>query len=184
MAKLILLDRDGVINFDSPESIRSAADWTPIPGSLQAIASLKRAGCKVGICSNQSGIGRGLFSTSDLAGIESRLKAQLTALDTTIDIFCYCPHHPDVGCDCRKPKPGMLQKAMRTLGIGPADTFFVGDSHRDLQAALAAGCRPVLVRTGNGQETLRYQHSFPDLLIFDDLASFAQSELDTESDGP
>lgn len=177
MAKLILLDRDGVINFDSPDSIRSADEWTPIPGSLQAIAHLQRAHRLIGICSNQSGIGRGLFSAADLTGIEARLVSELGRFDAHIDCFCYCPHHPDDDCDCRKPKPGLLEQAMGILGVEPADTCFVGDSTRDLEAAVNAGCRPVLVLTGNGRETLASASRYVDLQIFDDLAAFAASEI-------
>ena len=176
MAKLILLDRDGVINIDSPDSIRSVADWFPIPGSLEAIAQLKHAGRLVGICSNQSGIGKGLFDARDLLGIETRLNDDLRALGSSIDFFCYCPHHPDAGCECRKPRPGMLNKAMHALNATAPETCFVGDSRRDIEAALAAGCEPVLVLTGNGQQT-RAELDCPGLRVFQDLAAFAAQEV-------
>ena len=178
MAKLILLDRDGVINFDSPESIRSADEWIAIPGSLEAIVELKQSGRRVGVCSNQSGIGKGLFTEEDLVSIETRLNDELRALGTSIDFFCYCPHPPGSDCLCRKPKPGMLNDAMRALKVDPEDTCFVGDSRRDIDAALAAGCEPVLVLTGNGVRTRDNETAdLTGLRIYPDLAAFAHAEL-------
>jgi len=174
MARLILLDRDGVINFDSPDYIKTAAEWRPIPGSLEAIAMLRAHGAKVAVCTNQAGIARGKFSAADLAAIHSKLNSVLAALDTRLDGLTYCPHHPDDGCDCRKPKPGMLLAMMREFAADPTETVFVGDSLRDLQAANAAGCKAVLVRTGAGRETEpRARADGLTFEAFDDLAGWA-----------
>jgi len=177
MAKLILLDRDGVINLDSPAFIKSPDEWLAIPGSLEAIALLKKAGRLVAVCSNQSGIAKGLISHDSLDAIEKKMRRHLSALGAELDQIRYCPHEEGDGCGCRKPEPGMLIDVMQTLAVDSTETCFVGDSFRDLQAARAAGCEPVLVRTGNGSATMDRVEALGVVRIFDDLASFAQSEL-------
>ncbi len=185
MFKLILLDRDGVINEDSPDYIKSVAEWRPIPGALETIAALCHAGYRVGICTNQAGIGRGIVSRAALQAIHRHLKDRLAALDCALATLEFCPHHPDDGCECRKPRPGMLRKSLDDLGIPAAQSCFVGDSRKDLQAAWAAGVQPVLVRTGNGEATARSLPATPAgaaaPLIFDDLAAFGRSVLSSES---
>ncbi len=149
----MLLDRDGVINFDSPDFIKSAEEWRPIPGALEAIAALQ-ARFKVAVCTNQSGLGRGLYDEAALADIHARLQDDLAAAGgSPLDVF-FCPHHPDDGCSCRKPQPGLLEAALSTYGAAAAETVFAGDSRRDLEAAVNAGCHPVLLMSGNGQRTL------------------------------
>ena len=177
MAKLILLDRDGVINLDSPDFIKSPDEWQAIPGSLQAIAELSSAGRQVGVCSNQSGVARGLLSKAALAAIEKKMRDHLAEYGVDLDLVLYCTHHPDDGCACRKPKPGMLLDAMAALGTAAADTCFVGDSLRDLHAARAAGCEPVLVQTGNGAETLAELAAPDHVRTFANLAEFTRTEL-------
>jgi D-glycero-D-manno-heptose 1,7-bisphosphate phosphatase len=177
MTKLILLDRDGVINHDSAAFIKSADEWLAIPGSLEAIALLKAAGRLVAVCSNQSGIAKGLISHDNLNAIENKMHRQLRALGAELDQVRYCPHDEGDGCSCRKPEPGMLVDIMEAMAVDSAETCFVGDSFRDLQAARAAGCEPILVRTGNGGETLDHVDSLGKVRVFDDLAAFAQSEL-------
>jgi D-glycero-D-manno-heptose 1,7-bisphosphate phosphatase len=157
--KLVLIDRDGVVNVDSPEYIKSAEEWHPIPGSLEAIARLQNSrlpfAVTVAICTNQAGIGRGLFDEDALADIHQRLIRKLEqAGGKAIDIF-YCPHHPDDGCGCRKPAPGLLQAAIKSVGVTPRDAVYVGDSQKDLDAAERVGCRSALVLTGNGEKTAR-----------------------------
>ena len=169
--RLILLDRDGVINQDSSDYIKSPKEWQPIPGSLEAIARLTGAGLKVGVCTNQSGIGRGLFSEDSLTRIHEKMCRLVTSIGGRIDTLHYCPHHPDDNCACRKPQPGMLTDAMTRLNINAADTVFVGDSERDVGAALAARCDPVIVRTGNGSATAA---RLPDIEAHPDLAGFVQ----------
>lgn len=153
--KLILLDRDGVINEDSPDYIKSTAEWHPIPGSLAAIGELCAAGAYVGVCSNQAGIGRGILTRDALLAIHDKMHGALKAErpDADFSVVLFCPHHPDDGCECRKPEPGMLLKAMQALQISSSQTCFVGDSLTDLQAAQRAGIQPILVRTGNGSAT-------------------------------
>jgi len=178
MARLILLDRDGVINFDSPDYIKSAAEWHPIPGSLEAIAALRSHGFMVGVCTNQAGIARGRLSLADLEAIHARMDLALRALHTRLDGLRYCPHGPDDGCRCRKPQPGMLLEMMRERACTAQHTIFVGDSMRDIEAANAAGCRSILVRTGNGRQTEAAASERGMLVeVFDDLAAFARTIL-------
>ena len=152
--KLIILDRDGVINQDSDEYIKSPDEWHALPGSLSAIARLNQAGWTVAVASNQSGLARGYFDTKTLSAIHQKLRKELAQLGGTIDAFFVCPHGPDDGCDCRKPLPGMFNEIGRRYDVSLADVPAVGDSLRDLQASHAAGCSPWLVQTGNGGHTL------------------------------
>ncbi len=147
---LVLLDRDGVINFDSDNYICSPAQFDPIPGSIEAIARLVTAGFQVAVCSNQSGLARGLFTESVLSEIHAKMDYLLRQHSVALSAIYYCPHLPTDNCECRKPAPGMLLRALTDFS-SPADkTWFIGDSVRDMQAALVAGCKPILVRTGNG----------------------------------
>lgn len=176
MSRLALLvDRDGVINADSPEYIRGPAEWIPIPGSIEALARISRAGWLVGVCTNQSGLARGLLTTDDLRAIHDELKARVSALGGQIDGIFVCPHAPEADCACRKPRPGLLQQAADTLGFDLGATPLIGDSARDLEAARAAGARPILVRTGNGLTTEANEWD-ADLLVYPDLAA-AVAEL-------
>ncbi|MCZ6619568.1 MAG: D-glycero-beta-D-manno-heptose 1,7-bisphosphate 7-phosphatase [Gammaproteobacteria bacterium] len=176
MTTLILLDRDGVVNFDSTDHIRSAAEWQPIPGSLEAIIALRNRGYLIALCTNQAGIGRGLFSLEDLEAIHLKLKNALKNLGGDLNGLAFCPHHPDDRCRCRKPEPGMLLDMMASLDVTAADTVFVGDSLRDIQAALTARCTAVLVRTGNGKKT-EQQAVALGAEIFDDLGAFSRDML-------
>lgn len=177
MARLILLDRDGVINVDSPAYIKDADEWIPIAGALDAIARLKREGWLVGVCSNQAGIGRGILSEGALARIHQRMAERLAEHGAALDGLRYCPHHPDDGCDCRKPRPGMLLSLMSELHADPAQTLFVGDQMKDLAAARAAGCRPVLVRTGHGAASEADARAAGVDCVVDDLAALADHLL-------
>lgn len=150
---LVILDRDGVVNEDSEAYIRSAAQWRPIPGSLEAVARLTAAGFDVVICTNQSGLARRLFTKADLEAIHERMTEAVEAAGGRLAAILVCPHGPDDGCDCRKPAPGLLHEAARRFGVDIAGVPFIGDSARDLRAASAAGARPILVLTGNGQRT-------------------------------
>lgn len=148
--KLVILDRDGVINHDSADYIKSPGEWVPLPGSLDAIARLTRAGWKVVVASNQSGIARGYFSMDTLNAIHDKMRREVAQAGGFIDAIFVCPHGPDEGCHCRKPKPGMYRDIARRYDISLANVPSVGDSLRDVQAAAAAGCTPWLVLTGNG----------------------------------
>ena len=181
MNNLIILDRDGVINYDSPDYIKSPAEWTAIPGSLAAIALLNQKGYHVAIATNQSGIGRGYYSVETFLAIHAKLNAELREHHGKISYLAYCPHLPTDNCNCRKPKPGLLQEILAFFGANPRQTgvSVIGDSLRDLEAALAAGCQPVLVATGNGSKTLL---KLPELdtanpiPVFTDLLAFAVAQ--------
>jgi D-glycero-D-manno-heptose 1,7-bisphosphate phosphatase len=175
--KLVILDRDGVINYDSAQFIKSPAEWKPIPGSLEAIAKLNQAGYHVVVATNQSGIGRGLFDMDTLNAIHGKMHRAAQAVGGHIDAVFYCPHPADSKCDCRKPKPGMFERIGSCFNIDVAGTPSVGDSLRDLQAAVAAGGKPMLVLTGKGEKT-RDEGNLPEgTLIFADLAAAVEHLL-------
>lgn len=170
----VFLDRDGVINEDSPDYIRSWEAFRFLPGSLQAVVELSRRGFRIFVITNQSGIGRGLIAPEELARMHNNLAAEAAAAGGRIDGFFFCPHRPEEGCRCRKPRPGLIEAAARAHGIDLSRAVMVGDSARDILAARRAGCGlAVLVRTGNGSEaekSLAAGGSPPDH-VADDLAS-------------
>ena len=169
--KLVILDRDGVINFDSAQFIKSPAEWKPIPGSLEAIARLNQNGFRVVVATNQSGIGRGLFDMDTLNSIHEKMHKAAFAVGGRIDAIFYCPHTADSDCDCRKPKPGMFKRIAQTLNADLNGVPAIGDSLRDLQAGAKSGCLPMLVRTGKGEKT-KADGGLPDgTLEFADLAA-------------
>jgi D-glycero-D-manno-heptose 1,7-bisphosphate phosphatase len=153
--KLVILDRDGVINRDSPDHIRTVADWQPLPGSLAAIAALTRAGWTIVVATNQSGVGRGLIEPAELDRIHARMRADALETGGVIDRVFWCPHAPEAGCDCRKPATGLFRQVAAAYGMSLDDVPAIGDSARDIVAACAAGCRPILVMTGNGHRALQ-----------------------------
>lgn len=170
---LVLLDRDGVINEESPTYIKRRSEWRPISGSLAAIARLNRAGRSVAICTNQAGVARGVITNDELDAIHDGMRIELSRIGGRVDgIFC-CTHSPDQHCSCRKPQPGLLIRAMRELYGTPEDTTFIGDSLRDMQAALAAGCVPILVRTGNGAQVEAEARTLGIERVFDSLSTAA-----------
>lgn len=150
---LVILDRDGVINEDSDDYVKSLAEWHPLSGSIEAIARLSQHGFTVAVATNQSGLGRGLFDLDDLEAIHTRLNELVEAAGGRLAGIFYCPHTPDDNCDCRKPKAGLIEAIERELGESAAGAWFVGDTLRDFEAGAARGCRPVLVLTGKGQRT-------------------------------
>ena len=152
--KLIILDRDGVINHDSDAYIKSPEEWRALPGSLEALARLSQAGFRVVVATNQAGVARGLFDLATLGAIHTKMHQAVIQAGGRIEAIFFCPHSPDAGCDCRKPKPGMLVEIFKRFKVAPREVFAVGDSLRDLHAAEAAGCVPVLVLTGKGKATL------------------------------
>ena len=161
--KLVILDRDGVINADSDDYIRTPEEFIPFPGSLAAVVRLKQAGLLVAVATNQSGIARGYFTEATLAAMHENLARLITttaasagdtAVPNRIDFIEHCPHGPDDGCVCRKPKPGMLEKILSSTGVAATDAVFIGDSASDVGAARAAGVAPILVRSGKGERTL------------------------------
>ena len=171
----LILDRDGVINYDSDEYIKSPEEWLPIPGSLKAIAKANRAGFRVIVVTNQSGLARGYFDMETLNAIHKKMHQKLARVGGKIEAVFFCPHDPDDGCDCRKPKSGMLNEIRDRLNISLEKVFFVGDTISDIQAARAAGTIPVLVRTGKGEKTLAADDDLADVQIFSDLASFIET---------
>jgi len=178
--KLIILDRDGVINQDSDAYIKSMDEWKPIPGSIAAIARLSQCGIKVAVATNQSGVARGFYSIEVMHQIHTALEQQVCVLDGIICQIAFCPHGPEEGCDCRKPKPGLIHQILNEQNIPAEDTLVVGDAMRDLEAAQAAGCDAVLVRTGKGLRTLE-KHALETHLVFDDLAQCVEKILETNS---
>jgi len=175
--KLIVLDRDGVINYDSEQFIKSPDEWRPIPGSLEAISRLNHAGFRVVVATNQSGLGRGLFDMATLIAIHEKMHKALSQVGGRIDALFYCPHTADSACECRKPKPGMLTEIGQRFGIDLTGVPCVGDSVRDLQCAAAVEAQPILVLSGKGEKTLR-EGNFPkDTVIFPDLAFVATALL-------
>jgi D-glycero-D-manno-heptose 1,7-bisphosphate phosphatase len=170
---LVILDRDGVINQDSTEFIKSPEEFIPLPGSLNAIAALCAAGFEVVVASNQSGVGRGLFSLDTLERIHSKLRDEVEATGGVISGIYYCPHLPDDGCECRKPKPGLLKQISKVYETSLDGVPVIGDSMRDLEAAIAVGAEPVLVRTGNGRRTELELAPDCGIPVYDDLAAAA-----------
>jgi len=171
--KLIILDRDGTINHDSDAYIKSPEEWRPIEGSLEAIARLTQADYRIAVATNQSGIARGLFDANTLIAIHNTMQRALGQVGGRIDAFFFCPHAADSACECRKPRPGMLIEIAKRFNVSLDDTYMVGDALRDLEAAAAAGAKPVLVLTGKGKKTQKEGGLPPGTIVFPDLAAFA-----------
>ncbi len=169
--KLIILDRDGVINYDSDEYIKSENEWNAIPGSLEAIARLSHNGYRVVIASNQSGLARKKFDIMDLNKIHRKMFDQLAQVGGTIDAVFFCPHGPKQDCDCRKPKPGLFNAISKRLHVPLAGIPVIGDKLSDIEAAQAVGAQAVLVCTGNGQTLVDAQKVPENVPVYDDLAA-------------
>ena len=181
--KLIILDRDGVINQDSDDYIKSPEEWIPIPGSLDAIARLNHAGFMVAIASNQSGIARGYFNLETLAAMNVKMNDMLSTLGGRIDAMLYCPHGPRDGCDCRKPKPGMLTEIGNRFQVSLNNVLFVGDNINDVVAAQAAGAQPVIVKTGKGEQTASMVKSngYGDIPVYENLGEVVNTLLEVSN---
>jgi len=181
---LVILDRDGVINEDSADFIKSLDEWRPIPGSIEAMARLCHGGYRIAIATNQSGLARGLLTPVALNAMHQRLRDLLAAQGARVELIAFCPHGPDEGCECRKPRPGLLLDIAERLGADLRGVPVIGDSLRDLEAALRVGASPWLVKTGKGRQTLAKLHERPDLCllggipVFDDLKAAADVLLD------
>jgi D-glycero-D-manno-heptose 1,7-bisphosphate phosphatase len=173
---LVILDRDGVINRDSAAFIKNDAEWQPIPGSIEAIAALTAAGFTVAVASNQSGIARGLFDQDALDAMHAKMLRLVHEADGRIGRIVVCPHGPDDACDCRKPKPGLLEQLARHFDTSLHHVPVIGDALRDLEAAAAVGARPILVRTGKGRDTeVSLPERFAGVPVYDDLAAAARA---------
>ncbi len=177
----LILDRDGVINQDSDDYIKSPEEWIAIPGSLEAIAKANRAGFRVIVVTNQSGLARGYFDINMLNAMHQKLHKKLARLGGEIEAIFFCPHLPDEGCECRKPKPGMLKEIQERLNISLEKVWFVGDSYSDIKAARAAGAIPKLVRTGKGERTMAADNELSDVEIFSDLAACIDTLLEEKN---
>lgn len=180
--RLVILDRDGVINEESEEFIRSPEQWKPIPGSLEAIARLCRAEYRVVVITNQSGVGRGLYSLDTMNKIHTRMFELIRQKGGQVDALLFCPHTQEMNCECRKPKPGMFNELARRLKINLTGLPAVGDSIRDLEAAVAAGAQPVLVETGKGAQTCEALERNGDLQlgkvpVYENLAAFVDDHM-------
>ncbi len=168
--RLLILDRDGVINEDSPDFVKSPQEWRPLPGSLRALGAATQAGFRITIVSNQSGLARGLFKLEDLHRIHSRLVHEAELHGGVIEAFFFCPHGPRENCACRKPQPGLVRAAAARSGLGVSEAVMIGDRASDIEAARAAGVRPILVLTGHGTETARSSPAMTELAVYSDLA--------------
>ncbi|KAA0010662.1 D-glycero-beta-D-manno-heptose 1,7-bisphosphate 7-phosphatase [Billgrantia pellis] len=180
-SRIVILDRDGVINRDSEAYIKSLEEWQPYPSSIEAIARLTRAGLTVAVATNQSGIARGFYDEATLSLMHAELRRRVQEAGGNIAHIAYCPHGPGDACDCRKPLPGLLEQIREALGLDNLKgSWMVGDSLRDLQAGEPMGCRPVLVRTGKGSQTEAKGVGLEGTLVFDDLAGFTDWLLANE----
>jgi D-glycero-D-manno-heptose 1,7-bisphosphate phosphatase len=175
--KLIILDRDGVINQDSDAFIKSPDEWIPLPGAMHAIARLSQAGYTVVVATNQSGIARKLFDMATLNAINKKMHAAAEQVGGEIDAIFFCPHMSEDSCDCRKPKPGMLQEIAARYDVSLKEVHCVGDSLRDLQAGFGMGCVPDLVLTGKGQKTMDKGGLPPGTQVYPDLAAMVDTLL-------
>lgn len=179
--RLVILDRDGVINRESVEFVKSPGEWQALDGSMEALGLLTRAGYTIAVATNQSGLGRGLFDRAALYAMHRKLRRQAREHGGTVDRIVFCPHHPDDGCDCRKPLPGLLQRLARHYDVTLEQVPIVGDSLRDIEAAQAVGARPVLVLTGNGRKTAReLEKRGLAIETHSDLLAFARSRAGHE----
>jgi D-glycero-D-manno-heptose 1,7-bisphosphate phosphatase len=182
--KLLILDRDGTINVDRDDFVKTEDEWVPLPGALEAIARMNQAGWHVVLATNQSGIGRGLIDMASLNAMHLKMNRLLAKLGGRIDAVFFCPHAPDAGCECRKPLPGLFKQIGERYGVNLHGVPTVGDSLRDLKAGAAVGCEPHLVRTGKGanMDAAQLEAAVPGTLIHDDLSAFASFLLHRERD--
>jgi len=177
MKKILILDRDGVINQDSDAFVKSAEEWIPLPGSIEAIAKLYKAGWTLAVATNQSGLARGKFTQQDLNDQHAKMLNLIHQAGGDLHHIAWCPHGPDDGCECRKPKAGLLDQISQALNLDLTGGFMVGDALRDLQAGQEKGCQAVLVRTGKGMKTLAMGEGLEAVYVVDNLAELAEQLL-------
>ena len=178
--RLLILDRDGVINNESSAFIKSPEEWIPIAGSLEAIARACTSGFRVVVVSNQSGLARGLFNIGDLNRIHKRMLSEVSRVGGHIEAIFFCPHAPEADCQCRKPRPGLFYDLQQRLGVDLSSTIVIGDRASDLDAAAAVGAQKILVKTGHGQSTLSNLKNLADVIVCDNLSD-AVDYLATEN---
>jgi D-glycero-D-manno-heptose 1,7-bisphosphate phosphatase len=175
--KIVILDRDGTINEDSADYVKSPSEWQPLPGALEAIARMNHAGWHVVVATNQSGLGRGLFDVASLNAMHAKMHSMLAAVGARVDAVFYCPHGPEEACRCRKPEPGLFEQIAERYGVDLKDVPAVGDSQRDLVAAVTAGCEPHLVLTGKAAalQGRDLPEGYPaHTVVHSDLGAFAE----------
>ena len=177
MPKMVILDRDGVINHLMDDDVTTVDGWDPIAGSIEAINRLKKAGYLVTIASNHSGVARGHYSEADLQKMHDKMQKLLSTRGASVDGIFYCPHGPEANCICRKPKPGLLFQIARKFNIDLSQTPMVGDNISDIKAARMANAKPVLVRTGKGEYVMQHYPEALDVPVYDDLAHFVRETL-------
>lgn len=182
--KLVILDRDGTINLDRDDFVKSPQEWEPLPGSLEAIARLNHAGWHVVVASNQSGLGRGLFDMAHLNAMHDKMHKLLAAVGGRIDAIFYCPHAPEDDCACRKPRAGLFEQIGARFGVSLKSVPAVGDSLRDLLAGASVGCQPHLVLTGKsaGLTPEQIQGLPAGSRVHADLAAFADHLIERGAD--
>ena len=176
--KYIILDRDGVINYDSNFYIKSPDEWNAIPGSLEAMAQLNRAGYHILIATNQSGVARGYYDLETLDQIHEKMQRELAAVGGVVDEIFFCPHHPDEKCPCRKPQPGMFYQMQKKYNLDLSEIFFIGDNYSDVQVANVVGCKPLFVLTGKGEPLLEQHPELKSIKCFSNLAEAVQFILE------
>jgi len=174
---MVILDRDGVINHVADDDVTTVDGWDPIPGSIEAISRLKKAGYLVTIATNHSGIARGLYSEKELLEMHEKMQKLLASRGASVDGIFYCPHGPEANCICRKPKPGLLFQIAKKFDIDLSQTPLVGDNISDIKAAKMANAKPVLVRTGKGEYVMQHFPEALDVPVYDDLAHFVRETL-------
>ena len=179
--KLVILDRDGVINQDSANFIKNPNEWIAISGRLEAIALVNQSGYRVAIATNQSGVSRGLFDMATLNSIHDKMHRELAAVGGRVDAVFYCPHSADDNCDCRKPKTGMIKEIAKRFSVELNQVFAVGDALRDIQAFSNSGCKTILVRTGKGEETLSNGNLPDNITICADLSEAVQHIISADN---
>ncbi|ACO73742.1 D-glycero-beta-D-manno-heptose 1,7-bisphosphate 7-phosphatase [Laribacter hongkongensis] len=179
--KIVILDRDGVINHDRDDFVKNSLEWVPLPKAAEAIALFSQAGWRVVVATNQSGIGRGLFDMHALNAMHEKMHHLISKAGGRIDAVFFCPHKPEAGCSCRKPAPGMVLEVAERFSVKPESLWLVGDSLRDLEAVAAVGGRSILVRTGKGRKTEAAGNLPAGTPVFDDLHAAAEWLISLES---
>ncbi|MCG9096265.1 D-glycero-beta-D-manno-heptose 1,7-bisphosphate 7-phosphatase [Laribacter hongkongensis] len=179
--KIVILDRDGVINHDRDDFVKNSLEWVPLPKAAEAIALFSQAGWRVVVATNQSGIGRGLFDMHALNAMHEKMHHLISKAGGRIDAVFFCPHKPEAGCSCRKPAPGMVLEVAERFSVKPESLWLVGDSLRDLEAVAAVGGRAILVRTGKGRKTEATGNLPAGTPVFDDLHAAAEWLISLES---
>jgi len=180
----VILDRDGVLNYEAPTGsyVREPAEFRWLPGALEGLALLRRAGVRLSVATNQAGVGRGVMSLAQLAAVHERMESEAAAYGGALDAVLYCPHAPEERCSCRKPAPGLIEAAVARSGVSANESIVVGDDERDLEAARRAGVAAALVRTGKGRRTEELMGNAAAVPVYDDLPQLARAIIGMSHD--